>query len=42
MNMDIGAKIINDKDLRMSYINKGRECAKLFLSYKSKELYLKN
>ena len=42
MNIDVGVKIINDKDLRMSYINKGRECAKLFLSYKAKEQCLKN
>jgi len=37
MNMEVGVKIINDKDIRLQYINKGRECAKLFLSYKSKE-----
>ena len=42
MNMDVGVKIINDKDMRLSYINKGREYAKLFLSYKSKEQCLKN
>ena len=42
MNMDIGAKIINDKSLRQTYINKGRECAKLFISYKSKAQCLKN
>ena len=42
MNMDVGAKIINDKALRQSYINKGRECAKLFISYKSKGQCLKN
>jgi NTE family protein len=37
MNMEVGIKIINDKETRLSYITKGRECAKLFLSYKSKE-----
>ena len=38
----IGVKIINDKAMRQAYINKGRECAKLFISYKSKEQCLKN
>jgi len=41
MNIDVGTKIINNKDIRISYIKKGRECAKLFLSYKSKEPGLK-
>jgi len=36
MNISVGAKIINDKGLRRSYINKGRECAKLFFSYNLK------
>ncbi len=42
MNIAVGIKIINDKELRSSYIKKGRECAKLFLSYQSKEQCLKN
>uniref|UniRef100_A0A6C0C4Y2 PNPLA domain-containing protein n=1 Tax=viral metagenome TaxID=1070528 RepID=A0A6C0C4Y2_9ZZZZ len=42
MNISVGVKIINDKDLRLSYINKGRECAKLFISYQSKVPCLKS
>ena len=36
MNIEEGVKIINDQNLRQSYINKGRECAKLFITYQSK------
>jgi len=42
MNIDVGVKIINEKELRLQYINKGREYAKLFISYKTKEQCSKN
>ena len=38
----IGLMAGGDKAMRQAYINKGRECAKLFISYKSKEQCLKN
>jgi NTE family protein len=37
INIPTAVKIINDKDIRMSYIKKGTDYAKLFLDYKSKE-----
>ena len=37
INIPRAVEIVKKKEMRNSYIKKGEECAKLFLTYRSKE-----